>query len=340
MRSQRGVTLIELMIAVVILVIVLAGVFALLINQTKTSYIESSKSKSIQTNIVTDLVIIRDVAMAGLGIPTEYGTPSRFTPVDIDDNTGQNGSDELNLKGAAISSGTSDYMKWGYNTAYIHNGDSTIHLTSLEESGTSPNYPTNEFTKGGHNHPFETGDRVVLLDAETMELKDDDVHRVTGCGSDSISIDPAVGFDAPKKSVLIFSLGGMSSSTFSDYLNAFTGYRLGTSNTVQRCAPNTYPLLRAYGSSSMPVMDCVLDFQAQYGYPGSNGVTWQDTITAGKNPKMIRIYIVAQQGKRDPRYTYPSTSISTANHMISLSTNQRHYHWRIIKLDIPLREVE
>jgi len=338
MRSQKGVTLIELMIAVVILVIVLVGVFALLINQTKTSYVESSKSKSIQTGIVADSVIIRDVAMAGLGIPTEYGTPPQFTPVGIDDNTGPNGSDQLSLKGAAISSGVSDYMKWGYNTAYIHNGDSTIYLTSREEFGTSSNYP-NEFTKNGHNHPFETEDGVVFLDAETMELKDAYIHKVTSCDSDSITVSPPAGFVATEKGILIFSLGGISSSTFSDYLSTFTGYRLGTSNSVQSCAPNTYPLLRVYGSS-MPVMDCVLDFQAQYGYPDSNGVTWQDTITPGKNPQMIRIYIVAQQGKRDSRYTYPSTSITTANNTINLDSNQLHYHWRTIKLDIPLREVK
>ena len=339
MRSQRGVTLIELMIAIVILVIALAGVFALLINQTKTSYVESSKSKSIQTNIVADLVIIRDVAMAGLGIPTEYGTPTQFTPVGISDNTGQNGSDELSIKGAAISSGASDYMKWGYNTAYIHNGDTTIPVSSLEESGTSSSYPTNDFTKNGHSHPFETGDKVVFLDAETMELKDTSVHNIRSIDSGSITVDQPTGFIAPAKYVLIFSLGGISSTTFSGYLSTFTGYKLGSSNNVERCAPNTYPLVRVYGSS-MPVMDCVLDFQAQYGYPGSSGVTWQNTITAGNNPQLIRIYIVAQQGKRDPGYTYPSTTITTANNTVNLNSNQLHYHWRTIKLDIPLREVE
>jgi len=90
----------------------------------------------------------------------------------------------------------------------------------------------------------------------------------------------------------------------------------------------------------MPVMDCVLDFQAQYGYPDSDGVNWQNTITPGKNPQMIRIYIVAQQGKKDFRYTYPATSITTANNTINLTSDQRHYHWKTIKLDIPLRELE
>ncbi len=339
MRGRKGVTLIELMIAIAILAIALIWVFALLIRQTKTSYVESAKSKSIQTNIVTDLMIIRDVAMAGLGIPAKYGTFDQFIPVSIKDNFGSNGSDELSLKGAAISSGSTDYMKWGYNTAYINNGDTTIHLSSLEESGSSPSYPATEFTKDDQKHLFERGDRVVFLDAETMGLKDTAVHKITSIGSGSITVDQPAGFEVPAKDVLIFCLGGISSINFTDYLNAFTGYRLGTSNSVQRCAPHTYPLLRVYGSS-MPVMDCVLDFQAQYGYADTSGVTWQDTITSGSGPQMIRIYIVAQQGKRDPAYTYPSTTITTANNTINLNSDQLHYHWRTIRLDIPLREVK
>ena len=121
-----------------------------------------------------------------------------------------------------------------------------------------------------------------------------------------------------------------------------------------------------------PILDCILDFQVQFGLidATTGNVTWLNDISATSAAllkdqlKIVRIFIVKQMGKRDPKYFYPFNTIPNAsiplfsvnsngnvvnarpdagppaNAIINLTNAQRQYHWRLITLDIPLRELQ
>jgi len=331
---------VELLVITAILLIVISATLTFFSDLTKRSYQEGAKTRTTQTGIVFESILLKDIAMAGFGVPTivHISGTDHFVPIWSNNNSGQNNSDELIIKGAVISSATDNCMKWGYNTAYINATDTSITISSTQETSPSPTYPS--FSQ------FEPNDKIIFLDAETKALLGD-IYTVQSVSGNTITLDKASGFVADRKNILAFSLGGISKTdsganinTFQDYLlNTFTGYRLCS------CVSNLCSLCRVYGSS-LPVLDGVLDFQVQFGLIDVGGnVTWKDDISAEsptilKNQlKLVRIFIVKQYGRKDVSYTYPSTSISTANNTINLNSELRHYRWRTITLEIPLREL-
>jgi len=376
--DKKGMTLLELLVVMAILVVVITGALTFLSSLTKRSSQEAARSRTSQTGLISDLILIRDIAMAGMGVPVEVG--GQFVPIGgvlpggtNPNNTGQNGSDQLMIKGAVISSGANDYFKWGYNTNYIISGSSNIIVSALPDplNPTLPPYSPDvqdlfTLSRAGYRHPFEDGDMVVFLDAETKQLLGSNVYKVSSVGATGFNIAPNTDFTIRDYGSLIFSLGGINvpGNLFNNYvLNTFTGYRL-SAGTQPQCAPNTRSLLRVYGGASDPILDCVLDFQVQFGLIDAAGnVTWLNDISATSAAvlkdqlKIVRIFIVKQMGKRDPKYFYPFNTIPNAAiplfsvnsngnvvnarpGVINLTNAQRQYHWRLITLDIPLRELQ
>ena len=383
--DKKGMTLLELLVVMAILVVVVTGALTFLSSLTKRSSQETARSRTRQTGLISDLILIRDIAMAGMGVPIEDVITGWFVPIGgvlpggtNPNNTGQNGSDQLMIKGAVISSGANDYFKWGYNTNYITPGMNNIMVSALPQPGNPP-YSVdvqNLFTlsRAGYRHPFEKEDRVVFLDAETKQLLGSKVYTIGGAGTTGFNVTSNTDFTIMEYGSLIFSLGGINVNNFNDYLtNTFTGYRL-SAGTQPQCAPNTHSLLRVYGGAMDPILDCVLDFQVQFGLidATTGNVTWLNLNDIPATPaavlkdqlKIVRIFIVKQVGKRDPKYFYPFNTIPNAsiplfsvnsdgnvvnarpdigppaNAIINLTNAQRQYHWRLITLDIPLRELQ
>ena len=374
--DKKGMTLLELLVVMAILVVVITGALTFLSSLTKRSSQETARSKTSQTGLISDLILIRDIAMAGMGVPVEVG--GQFVPIGgmlpggtNPNNTGQNGSDQLMIKGAVISSGANDYFKWGYNVNYIISGSSNIIVSALPDplNPTLPPYSPDvqdlfTLSRAGYRHPFQNGDMVVFLDAETKQLLGSNVYNVSGVGATGFNVAPNTDFTIRDYGSLIFSLGGIGVVNFNDYLtNRFTGYRL-SAGTQPQCAPNTCSLLRVYGGAMDPILDCILDFQVQFGLidATTGNVTWLNDISATSAAllkdqlKIVRIFIVKQMGKRDPKYFYPFNTIPNAaiplfsvnsngnvvnarSGVINLTNAQRQYHWRLITLDIPLREL-
>jgi len=383
--DKKGMTLLELLVVMAILVVVITGALTFLSSLTKRSSQEAARSRTRQTGLISDLILIRDIAMAGMGVPVEVG--GQFVPIGgvlpggtNPNNTGQNGSDQLMIKGAVISSGANDYFKWGYNTNYIISGmNNNIMVSALPQPGNPPysldvqklfNLSAFISARAGpppYRHPFQNGDRVVFLDAETKQLLGSNVYKVSSVGATGFNIAPNTDFTIRDYGSLIFSLGGINvpGNLFNNYvLNTFTGYRL-SAGTQPQCAPNTRSLLRVYGGARDPILDCVLDFQVQFGLidATTGNVTWLNDISATSAAvlkdqlKIVRIFIVKQMGKRDPKYFYPFNTIPNASiplfsvnsngnvvnarpGVINLTNAQRQYHWRLITLDIPLRELQ
>jgi hypothetical protein len=137
----------------------------------------------------------------------------------------------------------------------------------------------------------------------------------------------------------------------------------------QRCAPNTGILYKATINhadghlNELPLLDCVADMQVVYRRDTDSDGTIDDvtddisTLTAQQirdQIKEVRVYILAQEGQRDPNYTYPNSTISIpddstdpgygsgstfdfASHSI---TNWQNYRWKLYTIVVAPKNLE
>lgn len=154
----------------------------------------------------------------------------------------------------------------------------------------------------------------------------------------------------------------------SDYFISTT-----TDSVPPFCAPLTGILYKATvnhadgGYMHIPIMDCIADMQVVLGWDGSeggkansvsgfsdvagtntSGVSASDVQSWLVDPKgvrehlkIVKIYILAQEGKRDPGFTYPLASLvvgDATNGETSMTSTyvfsaaQRNYRWKLYRL--------
>jgi hypothetical protein len=136
------------------------------------------------------------------------------------------------------------------------------------------------------------------------------------------------------------------------------------------CAKGTRSLQRVEisgGESIEPLLACVRDFQVSFGLdtdedgtidiwdPVSSGnfqINTYDVKSLTKRVKQVRVYILMQEGNRDPDYLYanpdnqkkPNTihvgdSTLGTGRDITLTADQRRYRWNVVSLSITPRNV-
>ncbi|GFE58274.1 prepilin-type N-terminal cleavage/methylation domain-containing protein [Geobacter sp. AOG1] len=135
------------------------------------------------------------------------------------------------------------------------------------------------------------------------------------------------------------------------------------SNISATCAPNTGILYKAVAnhadgslSPEMPLLDCVADIQVAYGLDaaGNGFIGDHGDSPPAKRPqdadqaetirnvvKEVRVYILAQEGKRDRTYNFPSSSIRVGESFggtlrgrdfdlaALIGADYTHYRWKV-----------
>ena len=132
-------------------------------------------------------------------------------------------------------------------------------------------------------------------------------------------------------------------------------YLLSNSSLIDRCNPNTFNLLRRVGVSSTggePVLNCVADWTITFDIDSNgNGVIDsgeenQQTLPSTNleirsKLKAINIYILVQEGRKDPEYTYSQATtcgsdkcVVVNGELLKLPSNYENYRWKplIIKV--------
>ena len=144
----------------------------------------------------------------------------------------------------------------------------------------------------------------------------------------------------PGKVLLTFPYdNGTSNGCSGQYCNKIV-YKLSSSQNLKVCNPNTRNLLRAVGSSNgSSILDCVADFKVRYywdnqKYGDPSAISNSTASNIRKNLKLVRIYILVQDGKRDTNYTYTGNTTITPddNVTLTLPNDCEHYRWKVIKL--------
>jgi len=342
-RSQRGLTLVELMITMVVFVLTIAAaanIFSGLLNQFK------QQSKIAETNIegVVGLQMLRsDIEQAGYGLPYDLngitytgeainvvstthndtlfndGTANPPRAVRIGNDIGftnaavtpNANSDVLVIK--ATNLGTSAAAtKW----AYVSNtGAANTMRQWTNEAGTA--IPDENL--------INNTDQVIVLNpivgSRQRVLISDGAAFSTTFNSDTGTFD--TDFQPVNGSFETYLIYGISPGVAPRMPFNRADFYINTPATMPtHCAPGTGVLYKALVNhadgalNQLPLLDCVAAMQVVFGLDTNNdgaADSFVDDPGAGLTAenlrdqlKEIRVYILAQEGQRDTSYTSPS----------------------------------
>jgi prepilin-type N-terminal cleavage/methylation domain-containing protein len=338
MNNEKGVSLVELLVTLAIFSAVMAGVYAIYLAQIRHSTREYMLAESEMETEIAKNIIERDIMMAGYGMADDYGPLSIDPlPVGSTDAASPSSSDSLILRGTGVGILSRSAMAWSYITS----------------KGPPVSYKT--WADGREN--VGLSDQVIYIEPNTREIMT--------VGSKGIFKFP----DAPPEAgegTLVYGLHSDSAD-----LPYYTVQYLIGGTALSMCSPGTQNLLRAESRNDDPpssssresILNCVRDFQVAIGLDTNddgiidlwdNGATLPsyDRRTLKRRLKQVRLYILLQQGNRDPYFTYSNpdnpgdgatirvgdSSLGTGRD-ITLTSKQRSYRWRVLTLSVTPRNL-
>ncbi|MDT8421530.1 MAG: prepilin-type N-terminal cleavage/methylation domain-containing protein [Desulfuromonadales bacterium] len=354
--SQRGFSLVELLVTTAIFSVLLAGVFGAYFSQLDHSTREYKVAESEIELSIAKRIIEQDLQMAGYGLADEYPAVTGFNPmpVTLANGTGPDGSDQFYLRGTALGQLNRASQGWSYVSGF---------------DASSPPKP-NLKPWGDPREQVENDYRVVLIDPSSKSLQVDAggewlfKYTDNGVTTDIVHLDGTGMTDNIGLGTLVYGLYSSNTHDASTTLQPYytVHYNLGgTSPSI--CAPGTRSLLRGESvvnddPTGQPLLACVLDFQMAMGLDTSaplDGMVnvWDDdnSLVGGYTRenmndqlKRIKAYLLVQSGNRDSDYTYPLSSVlvgeaGIGGRTVNLTAEQRKYHWRLVSLSVQPRNI-
>lgn len=337
-RDNKGFTLIEVLVSLVILVVVLtavSGLFSLVLGQYK----QQSKIAETGMERIMGLELLRqDITHAGHGLPwnnlsaASYSEAASGTFNDLPPNapraiagshgSGANGSDRLIVKAASV--GTDCVCR---------------RWTLLDSTGA-----TRVWTPGTEN--LVAGNRVIVLDpGATEDTRRSLVVSGTAFGPDfGVAGAGVMDYRPLNEGETRVVYGVAAGGTLRMPYNR-AEYFIDNTDVPKTCAPNTGVLVKALvshvdGSLSapLPLLDCVADFQVRYGLDNnsdgaidttSDDISLLDAKGIRNQLREVRVFILAHEGQRDRDYTHPAGSITVAGHVNAVDTQ---FRWRVYEM--------
>ena len=340
LRNRNGFSIVELLVTMVVFVFVIAAATAMfipLMNQFK----QQSKIAETATESIVGLEIMRvDIEHAGVGLPKSFqnnainyseaasapekayndnNTPTKVPRAILSgNNVGPlNNSDYLVIKSTVVATNAAS-QKWTYIRVPLTGPGAGV--TFLKSWPPLPTSPVN----------LQAGNRVIVLDGTGGQIG---FRQLIMNGTNYFTTFNTA-FDAnfsPKSNTgdtyVIYGVDD-SSDLRMPFNRADYFVERPNTNMPARCAPGTGILYKATINHSdgklsrLPLVDCVADMEIIFGldtdgdgridrYSDDISVVTQfppDAIS--KQVAEVRVYVLAQEGQKDPRYTYPSQTIT------------------------------
>ena len=332
-RQEKGFTLVELMITMVIFVVVIAAVsqiFTGLLTQFK------QQSKIAETNIegVVGLEMMRrDIERAGYGIP--WVIPGTVTYSEVQ--AGSSGDTYNECAGACSTAPKATVV--GSGAGYNGSDEFVIRATNVSRNTPAQAWTilptTNVMINGLSGETLAATDRVIVVspgnsDANARTL-------IVSSADDTLwstKYNATANF-VPTSATQTFVVYGVAPVDPDDATALLrmpfnrTDYYISNANPPSRCATNTGVLIKSVLSQAtgaradfLPLLDCVADMQIVFRFDqtvppdGVADIVTDDIAATGLTAQQvrdqlmdIRVYILAHEGQRDPNFTYGTNPV-------------------------------
>ena len=338
-RGDSGFSLLELMIALVIVASVLAAASTFFIGTVRQYKVQTKITESNVEGVIGLELLRQDVESLGFGLP--WNNLSAYT-----ERSGVHASivalnespkaprAVVGIDCAAFTVNNSDYLV--IRSARVGMDNAAGKWTTLSSANIKRNW-------GSQDDDMDNGDYVVVLSPGTT-----DSTRQSLVGTSTFAVTGGLVPTETFQTNLVYGIGGaplVRPFNRADYFIADNA----AFATPRHCASNTGVLVKAVvahdaaGTATLfPLLDCVADLQLVYGVDtDANGVLeWQSfpPATAADLRTQFRelhVHILAQVGQRDDSYTYPATTISVGSGGIVNNfdvSGFRNYRWKVYNI--------
>ncbi len=311
---KRGFTIVELLVASVIMIVLATGLFYVYTRVFRVGADVPLTIKSESELKLSVLQIIRDLQGIGFGMPTSYARIKTTDPYDSS-NWNQIDNDKYIL--SIKHSGGNSYVVFLSLMTRINDTKTGCVGRAENQMGTTVFIvPTNAKSIFDKDCPTNSSQYVFIYPPNPTD------HQTYPPST------PAIGFyKDPTKS-------------WDDYIGRLY---LSTSSDNE-CAPGTFTLNRAEGTSVFPLLSCVKSFRVLFGISNGSGMSYNATASNIDDLLTLRLCLIAQVGKRkDTQANPPSFSSSCISPpdlpAVSFSTEDRYYRWKVFEMDVPLRNI-
>mgnify|MGYP001770656162 CR=1 FL=1 len=308
---KRGITIIELLVAIVILLVLGAGIYTAYINLIRNAISRSLVAKQEQDVNALVFQLKKDISSIGFGIEKAY-----LRPYGADGTIACNNLNTFANSNSSIARCLQDTNReelYFLSLAGRQEGnagcwwyvDASGGLNSFSKSYTLQNCPASPPT-----------DRTCLI---------------TNAVKQRLYLGNCPNSFTNYTNSFVFYVG--SGSYSSNY--AFRYYADSTSLPPE-CAPGTYNLRKqANGDVPQPVISCVGAFRVRF-FDGNNYAT---TLTDINNLKAIRLCLLLQVGGRTTTLMDVPSFSSHCGGTIATNPEWRWYRWAVIEELIPLENI-
>lgn len=331
--DNRGFSLTELVVVMGIFLTVMlitSNAFKVIANSS------SQQSKSLETQIggIVGLEVLRaDLEQAGFGLPWTFQNSTLTGYEEADSNTYDDATTNVPR---AITSGFNKDLFGSYTgSKYIVIKSSVAATNETAKKWTNVSFANGVKsikTWGDSRRDFDANDKVIVVKNNLLTTPPSRQLMVSSTGTFFTTFATYSTLTQPHLDGDTFQVYGIAPDTVTSLRMPFNRadyylsipMRTSTERDMPAsCAPNTGVLYKATinhsngNRNTIPLLDCVADLQIVYGLDTDGGgrVNFH-TITAPLTAadqraqiKELRVYVLAQDGKKDITFSYPSQTV-------------------------------
>lgn len=270
---------------------------------------------------------------------------------------------------AILNGSTSFNNSGGTGAQYLVIKSTVIGIDPAAKKWTTKTYTesasTPPTTWNQEDRDLKAEDRVILVQTSFMENRIASQRLMVKGGQFSTTFSKYSSMSTPHTHGDVFHIYGIDKpdgTALRMPFNRADYYIRRPANIPITCAPNTGVLYKAMASQAdgslsleMPLLDCVADMQVVYGLdttasgmvngymstPPLQGAYVDQAEAIRSQVKEIRVYILAQEGKRDRTYNFPSETITVGETLFGIPRGRvfnlkdligddyKNYRWKV-----------
>lgn len=343
MGRRQGFTLIEVLIALVVMLLVMNAVSTFLVgvkgrggvlNQFKQ---QSKIAQSGLDSIIGLEILRKDIEHAGYGLPWNnlpaYNEASEANPSILNDSPNAPRG-LVSINDPAFTLNNADYLVIkSSRVAMIDPAKKWTTLMSGDVKRAWTTIPANA-------ENLAPQDRVIVLSPGDKDTNWRSLVTAGGTFSTTYNSTAAFAPAALSGSRLIYGIDAPDANPLRMPFNR-ADYSLSNANVPLQCAPNTGVLVKAVVKqvdgtldTPLPLLDCVASMQVLYILDPGGPTDDISLLTAQQireQVKRVQVSILAHEGRMDLAYTHSPTNIPVAGTLVDISPYV-NYRWKVYDL--------